>query len=92
MTVSICLQSHSCPKAPVNHVESGPAEAIWVWYGKMGYVHCQRQCVEACSADVYIARSAEIFFHGNFSVAWMGSRSTFLLCTALPLLSVPCNP
>ena len=73
---------------------TGPAEAIWVWYGKMGHVHCRRQCVEveARRADLYIARSAEKFFHGNFSVAWMGSRSTFLFCTALPLLSVPCNP
>ena len=45
------------------------------------------QCVEARSADLYIARSAEIFLRGHFSVAWMGSCSTFVLCTALPLLS-----
>ena len=32
---------------------AGPAEAIWVWYGKMGYVNCRRQCVEARSADLY---------------------------------------
>ena len=53
----------------------------------MGHVHCRRWCVEVCSGDLYIERSMEIFFHGHFSVAWMGSRSTFVLCTALPLLS-----
>ena len=26
-------------------------------------------------------------FHSHFSVAWMGCCSTFVLCTALPLLS-----
>ena len=30
------------------------------------------------------ARSAEKFFHLHFSVVWIGSRSTFVLCTALP--------
>jgi len=29
-------------------------------------------------------RSAEKFFHLHFSVVWIGSRSTFVLCTALP--------
>ena len=61
---------------------AGPAEAIWVWYGKMGYV------VEARSVDLYIARSAEKFFHGHFSVAWMGSRSTFALHCHCCLVSV----
>ena len=28
------------------------------------------------------ARSAEKFFHLHFSVVWIGSRSTFVLCTA----------
>ena len=27
------------------------------------------------------ARSAENFFHLQFSVVWIGSRSTFVLCT-----------
>ena len=49
--------------------------------------HCRRQCVEARSADQSSTRSAKFFFQGHFSVAWMGSRSTFVLCTALPLLS-----
>ena len=26
-------------------------------------------------------------FRGHFSIAWMGYRNTFVLCTALPLLS-----
>ena len=30
------------------------------------------------------ARSAEKFFHLHFSVVWIGSRSTFVLCSALP--------
>ena len=30
------------------------------------------------------ARSAEKIFHLHFSVVWIGSRSTFVLCTALP--------
>ena len=50
----------------VVRISPGPAEAIWVWYGKKGYVHCRRQCVEARSADLYIARSTEIFFQGHF--------------------------
>ena len=29
------------------------------------------------------ARSAEKFFHLHVSVVWIGSRSTFVLCTAL---------
>ena len=29
------------------------------------------------------AQSAEKFFHLHFSVVWIGSRSTFVLCTAL---------
>jgi len=29
-------------------------------------------------------KSAEKFFHLQFSVVWIGSRSTFVLCTALP--------
>ena len=32
------------------------------------------------------ARSAENFFHLHSSVVWIGSRSTFVLCTALPRL------
>ena len=51
-------------------------------------VHCRRQCVEARSADVCSARSAKSFFRVIFQLhSWMGSRSTFVLCTALPLLS-----
>ena len=30
------------------------------------------------------AQRAENFFHLHFSVVWIGSRSTFVLCTALP--------
>ena len=30
------------------------------------------------------AQSAEKFFHPHFSVVWIGSRSTFVLCSALP--------
>ena len=48
------------------------------------YVHWRRQCIEARSADIdQSARSAEKFFHLHFSVVWIGSRSTFALCTAL---------
>ena len=36
--------------------------------------------------SVYRAKRGK-FFHGHFSVPWRGSRSTFVLCTALPLLS-----
>ena len=32
------------------------------------------------------AWSTEKFFHLHFSVFWIGSRSTFVLCTALPRL------
>ena len=34
-----------------------------------------------------ISRSVENFFHLQFSVIWMGSRSTVILCTALSLIS-----
>ena len=56
---------------------AGPQEAIYLWYG-----HCRRQCIEVRSADPS-AQSMEIFFHIHFSVVWIGSRSTFVLCTAL---------
>ena len=46
------------------------------------YVQWRRQVIEARSAD-QSARSAEKFFHLHFSVVWIGSRSTFVLCTAL---------
>ena len=46
------------------------------------YMHCQRQCVEAHSAD-HSTQSAENLFHLHFSVVWVGSCSTFVLCTAL---------
>ena len=46
------------------------------------YMHSRRQWIEARSAD-QSARSAEKFFHLHFSVVWIGSRSTFALCTAL---------
>jgi len=47
---------------------------------------CRRQFMEACSDGLY-ARSAENFFHLHFSVVWMGSHSTVVLCTALSLTS-----
>ena len=42
-----------------------------IWTGK---------CIEARSADLS-ARSAEKFFHLHYSVVWIGSRTTFVLCT-----------
>ena len=42
---------------------------------------CQRQCIEARSAD-QSARSAEKIFRLHFSLLKMGSRGTFALCTA----------
>ena len=39
------------------------------------------QCIEVCSAD-QSARSTEKKFHLHFSVIRMGSRGTFVLCTA----------
>ena len=35
--------------------------------------------------DGLSAQSVEKFFHLHFSVVWMGSRSTVMLCTALSL-------
>ena len=35
-------------------------------------------------------RRAEKNFHLHFLVVWMGSRSTFVPCTALPLISAFC--
>jgi len=46
------------------------------------YMHWRRQWIEVRSAD-QSARSAEKFFHLYYSVVWIGSRSTFALCTAL---------
>ena len=46
------------------------------------YVQCRRQCIKVRSADQSV-RSVEKFFHLHFSVVWIGSRSTFVLCTAL---------
>ena len=46
------------------------------------YMHFRRQWIEARSADQSALR-AEKFFHLHFSVVWIGSRSTFALCTAL---------
>ena len=49
------------------------------------YMHCRRQYIEARGVD-QSARSAEKFFHLHFSVVWVvwvGSHSTFALCTAL---------
>ena len=69
---------------------AGPAEASWVWYGKMGYVHYRRQCVEARSADMYIARSAEIFFTVIFLLPGWGlvAPSCFALHCHCCLVSV----
>ena len=47
----------------------------------VAYVRCRRQCIEARSAD-QSARSTENFFRLHFSVIRMGSRGTFVLCTA----------
>ena len=60
-----------------DHAYSGPLEAILDRYN-----HCQRQCIEARSAD-FSTRSAVKFFHLHFSLLWIGSHSTFVLCTAL---------
>ena len=47
----------------------------------VAYARCRRQCIEVRSAD-QSARSAENFFRLHFSVIRMGSRGTFVLCTA----------
>ena len=49
--------------------------------GGVAYARCRRQCIEARSGD-QSARSAETFFRLHFSVIRMGSRGTFVLCTA----------
>ena len=41
----------------------------------------RRQCREVCSDD-HSAQSAEKFFRLYFSVIRMGSRGTFVVCTA----------
>ena len=45
------------------------------------FPRCQRQCIGVCSAD-QSARSVENFFRLHFSLIRMGSRGTFVLCTA----------
>jgi len=45
----------------------------WDW-------HCGRQCIEARSADPS-TQSAEKIFHLHYSVVWIGSCTTFVLCT-----------
>ena len=56
----------------------------------MGYVHCRRQCVEARSADLYIARSGEIFFTVIFQLPGWGlvAPSCFALHCHCSLVSV----
>ena len=50
--------------------------------GHYNYItHCRRQCIEVRSADES-AQSVENFFSLHFSVIRMGSRGTFVLCTA----------
>ena len=46
---------------------------------------CSEQRREVVICNPREAR--QIFCRGHFSIAWMGCRSTFVLCTALPLLS-----
>jgi len=52
---------------------------VHVGYGQWRR-HCV--CVEVRSGDPS-TQSAEKFFHLHFSVVWIGSRSVFVLCTAL---------
>ena len=62
----------------------GAAARIYNWGGQasdVAYTHCRRQCIEGCSGD-QSARSAENLFGLHFSVIRMGSRGTFVLCTA----------
>ena len=47
-------------------------EAILYWHG-----HCRGQCIEARIDD------PQKIFNLHFSVVWIGSRSTFVLCIAL---------
>ena len=47
--------------------------------GALYITRCLRQCIEACSAD----QSARNFFRLHFSHIRMGSRGTFVLCTAI---------
>ena len=54
-----------------------PVWGILEWYG-----HCWRQCIEVRS-DSLSTWSAKNIFHLHFSVVWMGSHSTVVLCTAL---------
>ena len=66
-----CVRKHS---AVDNNLASVPAvRGILEWYG-----HYRRQCIE-----VFEARERN--FHFPFSVVWMGSHSTVVLCTALLL-------
>ena len=51
------------------------------WGANSTSVRCQRQRIEACSAD-QSARSKKSFWRLHFSVIRMGSRGTFMLCTA----------
>ena len=65
-------------------IGSGAAAHIYNWGGQasgVGYARCRRQWIEVRSAD-QSARSAEMFFRLHFSVIRMGSRGTFVLCTA----------
>ena len=47
----------------------------------VAYARCRRKCIEARSAD-QSTQSAEKNFRLHFSVIRMGSRGTFVLCTA----------
>ena len=58
-----------------------PVASYLQWYG-----HCQRQCIEVCSADPICAKCGE-FFHLCFSAIWIDSCTivaplccTFVLC------------
>ena len=65
-------------------LQSGAAARIFDWGGQasgVAYARCRRQCIEARSVD-QSARSAEKNFRLHFSVIRMGSRGTFVLCTA----------
>ena len=68
-----------CASLLITCAIAAPARGIWSW----------RQCMEVRS-DGFSARSAKKekqLFHLHFSVVWMGSHSTVVLCTALSLTS-----
>ena len=65
-------------------IVAGVVARIYNWGGQasgVAYARCRRQWIEVRSGD-QSTRSADKFFRLHFSVIRMGSRGTFVLCTA----------